>query len=554
MVYCNFIITDGWKPFLWGIIFYCLPDFIGLNPVYEQSIYQIILYILKDYAQRYGVFPYVINFILAFSESLYELFKTMPYPIYETYHHFKIGFYEMLKVLIVDSLDFWSLNKRQEYFPFTFLSAKEKYKFCFDMILNFSASVDENKRLFKSKENFYSELNNWITKKNGDEKKSFNKIIPLCINEGKNPTWKNFSIILDFLDSKGQISFLLPFLIEAYITSNIETFFETQTQLPVEELKKIRESLNYIIPKKEFTGSVEEFMNIVKNNQRSGFPNEKYENAEKTISLAIESIINKHIYLEDENQTKLLLEDVKVVAPHASDFYYKWLKGYIELAKGNVLGANNLYKQAFDARQYAGSLFEIFIKQAVALSIYVDSNPTTVRDSIDPSKKSTSPLPKDAKKYWNYGYAVGIFEKPVEETQEEYTHRMINFYSIFSTKMFFPEKRNVLDEKNDFLSSCGIVATNAEKNIDEDFKLLSSLTEKTINNRVRMFNNNNAPRISSISLALYHASQYNDRRFINLVKGWLGLDGNKEIPNIDVNIVSDRGVTPLNAAFIGCFV
>lgn len=26
MVYCNFIITDGWKPFLWGIIFYCLPE------------------------------------------------------------------------------------------------------------------------------------------------------------------------------------------------------------------------------------------------------------------------------------------------------------------------------------------------------------------------------------------------------------------------------------------------------------------------------------------------------------------------------------------------
>ena len=26
MVYCNFIITDGWKPFLWGIIFYCLPS------------------------------------------------------------------------------------------------------------------------------------------------------------------------------------------------------------------------------------------------------------------------------------------------------------------------------------------------------------------------------------------------------------------------------------------------------------------------------------------------------------------------------------------------
>lgn len=241
------------------------------------------------------------------------------------------------------------------------------------------------------------------------------------------------------------------------------------------------------------------------------------------------------------------------MAPQAQDFYCNWARAYIELAKGNVAGTQNLYKKAFEARRFAGRYFELFIKQAFALAVYADSNPNTVRESIDPAKNSTSPLPKEAKKYWNYGYAVGIFDKSTEDTHLEYFNRFKNFYSVFSGDMFFEHGKKKVNAMTNFLNSMGIdvIKGDFETNVEKDYQRLCALTSQTINHRVRMFDSENQHKISPISLALYHASQFSDRRFIELLKDWLGLsDGKLKFDAIDVNIVSDAGVTPVSAAIV----
>ena len=119
--------------------------------------------------------------------------------------------------------------------------------------------------------------------------------------------------------------------------------------------------------------------------------------------------------------------------------------------------------------------------------------------------------------------------------------------------MFFETARQKINTKDNFLVSQGIVMTNEDfkTSVEKDYQRLCALTNQTINHRVRMFNSETAHKISPISLALYHASQFSDRRFIELLKDWLGLsDGKLKFDAIDVNIVSDAGVTPVSAAIV----
>lgn len=524
-------------------------DCSGLNPSYENSIYKLVFLILEDFAKKFQLPTPYLNATLIFVNNFYSGFSEKQYPIYETYHLFESYLYNALKEFRKDSIKMHLQSRHLEFVNFTFSSALKKYQFTFDLISKMPQ--------FKSKEKFYEKLAAWCTEQNKKtnpdnfkivEPEHFKKIIALCVSDAKNPSWKNMQAILEFLASDKETEFIKGFLIEAYISSNIENFIKKETELPNERVETFFKSFEFIR-----NAQIDLFENHIKENQFFGLSKEKYDSSVKTIANVLDSIFKKYIYLEDENQTELLISDIKNAAPQAQDFYCNWIRGYIELAKENIVEAENLYKKAFESRRFAGSHFEFFIKQAFALCVFADSNSNTVRESIDPSKNSTTPLPKDARRYWNYGYATGIFDKSAEDTYLEYFNKEVNFYSVFSADMFFPNAKSKTDSKNNILNSLGIVITDEdfEKSVEKDYQKLCSLTNQTINNRLRMFNSESSTKISPISLALYHASQFEDRRFIDLLKDWLGLSGNKQkFENIDVNIVSDAGVTPVSAAIV----
>ena len=115
--------------------------------------------------------------------------------------------------------------------------------------------------------------------------------------------------------------------------------------------------------------------------------------------------------------------------------------------------------------------------------------------------------------------------------------------------MFFDYAKQKLGMISTLENPMDVISTKELKsNIERDYEKLCSVTEKTINQRMRSFNNK-LNKVSPLSIALYHASQFQDRRFIELLKLWLGLsDGKLKFENIDVNVISDAGVTPVNAA------
>ncbi len=63
-----------------------------------------------------------------------------------------------------------------------------------------------------------------------------------------------------------------------------------------------------------------------------------------------------------------------------------------------------------------------------------------------------------------------------------------------------------------------------------------------------MYNHDVQPAVPSLTLAIYHASNWLDERFLLLIKKWLGLAEAFGYENINVNSVSDKGTTPLQAA------
>lgn len=511
-------------------------DFAALFPD-KKSITGITIKILKKLQDEYDLSPFLSDAIREYAEYMYYSFTDMEAPLEATYILFKHFFFITYKDYCKNTLEYIPSPQYNDFIPRLFTSAKEKYKIAFE-------EIAKNTR-FGSKEKFYGELD----QNSETDADYFKQIIANCVKDAKNPTWNNMKQILDFLKKSGDddLQTWAGWLIEAYITSNIEKFMKEETEIPREQIEKIYKCRDFI--KTPFEESqLKELENYIeKEDVLSEQDKEKFDTAALKIMDAMKAIFIDRIYLVDKNQTKLFLEEAKAAAPEASQFYCQWLEAYIELAKGNVLGAKNKYKKAFENRRFAGNYFEAFIKQAFALSAYDSFAPKKVHNSIDPRGESTTPLSSEAKKYWNYGYATGIFEKPDNDTYLESFNRVENFFTAFPSDMFFENSKIKEKLHSDFMGK--ILDKPIEECIEADYEKLLSLNETNINKRVRMFGSTAAPLIPPISLSLYHCSQSKDCRFLDLVKNWLGLSGeSSEIENLDVNVVSDRGVTPLNAA------
>ena len=87
-----------------------------------------------------------------------------------------------------------------------------------------------------------------------------------------------------------------------------------------------------------------------------------------------------------------------------------------------------------------------------------------------------------------------------------------------------------------------------KKEVEKDYVRLSKLTNENINTRVRMYNHDAQTAVPPLTLAIYHADNWSDARFLSLIKNWLGLGDGHGFDNINVNSVSDKGTTSLQAS------
>ena len=355
--------------------------------------------------------------------------------------------------------------------------AKQKYDLAFEKI----------RKRYKSLENFYVSFEN-----DGTIKNTINAIR----GHAKNPTWCNLEKTLNQVKNDRQITVLL---VDAFILSNIYTSLHDKVKT------------NLIIGSQYY--------------------------AKQNINNGIQYFFVDYGYKNDKSRADDILKTIEEQCPEAAEFYCNWFRGYHYVAKGKLKQAKDCYKKAFAARRFAGCLFETFIKQAVALSCYLDFNADKVRDSADQAKDSQSPLSADAKKFWNYGYAAGVFEQKAEETHQIVFRRVEIFKRYFNPQMF-------LNDSYSYLPFINVMCIPDEKALRNEYVKLTNLVERDINKRIRVMGirpTRNLP----ITVAFFYINGcysygYYDlaKKIIDLVKDWLD-----KFDNLDFSLCSDKGCT-----------
>ncbi len=357
--------------------------------------------------------------------------------------------------------------------------AKEKYNSAFGII--------ETK--YESLKKFREKFPNEDTIKN---------VINAMKSRGDNPKWFILKQLLDELKDDKQITALL---IDAYVMINIYNSLHDKVKT-----------------------------NVIVNIQY----------ATNMINNGIQYFFGVHGYKTDESRGNDILKTIEEQCPEAAKFYCNWFRGYLFVAKGELKNAKVYYEKAFAARRFAGCHFEAFIKQAFALSCYHDFNADKVRDSAVDNSKSKSPLSRDAKKYWNYGYTVGVFDRKAEETHLITCYRVEHILTYFGTELF-PENsefyKKLLNEQLLW------IVNPDESDFNEEYENLSKLTEKEINTRIRLFGSHptkNPPTtVALFCIEGCYSDGYLDlaKKFIALLKEWL------DNFNLDFSLCSDKGCT-----------
>lgn len=366
--------------------------------------------------------------------------------------------------------------------------AQQKYKSAFDNIAFKYGSLKK----FREHLNDQNIINEDYAK----------NIINAIEAHGKNLTWCNLEKILNQVKDDREITALL---IDAYVMINIYNSLHDKVKT-----------------------------NIIINIQYD---------ATKSINNGIKYFFDDHGYKNDERKGLDILKKIENQCPEAAKFYCNWFRGYLSVAKGELKQAKKYYKNAFEARRFAGCQFELFIKQAFALSNYLDFDADTVRKSADDNSTSKSPLSADAKKFWNYGYAAGIFEQKAEDIHQIVFHRVENFMKYFRTKMFLENPSFYKKLVEQFIKEKNIIKMPDYNSLNNEFEMLKKLSNININKRRRLMGKLQTKNLPIFLVLGYveccYSYGYIDlaKKFIALLKEWL------DNFNLDFCLCSDKGCT-----------
>ena len=400
---------------------------------------------------------------------------------------------EIIKSSIFSSLIIWAYELRNEYengdkiLDF-YLSEDLNYK----TILN--AIKEEKKQTWES---IYLDLDNMVEKdkiKNNKESAvRFENIIKAAIKNNNNPTWYNFWIIFKWAPDE-----LNEQLLEVYLLNNYKNSLKDVFNISDEELEKIKtDFIKYL----DGADENELFRNYKSVNDEGRF-------------LEIEAYINSFKLYLNKNKDflkglkKIIIETGKknnISITNSFDFFETWLFAYKAVTERRFGEAQKLYKQAFDNRYLAGDYILQFLKQAFVLELYCNGTWIKSRQAAEYDTNNKTPICEQAQKYWNYGYALDLFDKPATETFLESFRIYQNFYNEFPPEIFeYPENvrkiqwqeianemglffddNNVPEQKLDRLYNDICNYTNDNKKINERIK--HPYSKNDINKESRLY-------------------------------------------------------------------
>ncbi|MCR5124230.1 MAG: hypothetical protein K6B43_03440 [Treponema sp.] len=379
----------------------------------------------------------------------------------------------------------------------------------------------------------------------GEKTFSFRDTVEAAYKKNKNPTWKRFCFILKYCPTELQKDFVLT-----YLLNNIKTSFEKHFELSKENFLNIKNDLLSFADGKATPQELSEKI-------RSVYPQDYSDNVRVLISFfkkTFEDFEYKKIGLQEYYRS---LETIEKITPYTSKFFVPWLKGFVCVAQDDFETARTWFKQSFDNYQYAGDYLGVFLKMVFSFENYF-TKWENVRKSISEDENKT-PVNKYAKMYWNFGYAIGLFDKKADDVYLEAYKPIQNFYGYFPTKCFFDEEKAKTRHSKEFMSEMGMHGSTYENEedlhehlIEKPYKVLSSLKTSSQRNKLISFwkvydeynpENEIQPRMYT-PLALCMQLGTYDERLWDLANEWLD---DKENP-VDVDKICFNGSAALHEA------
>jgi len=253
--------------------------------------------------------------------------------------------------------------------------------------------------------------------------------------------------------------------------------------------------------------------------------------------------------------------------PICSIFFGPWARGRLSVLSCRFDGSDEdkilqkkaltYYHTAFKkGRKFAGMFFKSFLEESVAVTVYF--NPRRIQDIpkvIDSDKDLKTPITDDikeseereasygAKQYYEYGYALNLFELESSETYFLHFHAEEHFWKIFPASSFvFHEaaervcNQELLKAKGFCLSE---INTDDPKEVkdwvdaNKHTKKLLNITEKTINDRFEVKTGHNI-QYTPMSFALM-------TRQLDIAEHYLNDFAN----TLDVTVINTHGSTAL---------
>lgn len=334
---------------------------------------------------------------------------------------------EILRTSVFSTLIKWAYILRKNY---------EKWDYILDYYLSEDLNYSTVLTGIKNEKNqtwedIYSELDNRVEKEKIKVDKEiavrFETIIKDAIQKNKNPTWYNFWIL--FLWASDELNVQL---LDVYLLNNYKNALKKVFGFSDVELKQLKNDfIDYL------SGADEEelFKNYRPVNDKL-----RYDIVETYMKIfkARELYLNKekNFFKKFKNTIIEVSKQNNIEIQYVFEFLEPWLLGYKAVAERRFGDAEKYYKQAFEKRYLAGDYILPFLKQAFVLELYNNGKWVKSTQAAEPDTNNVNPICKQAQIYWNYGYALDIFDKPATDTFLESFRIYQNFYNEFPPEMF----------------------------------------------------------------------------------------------------------------------
>ena len=263
-----------------------------------------------------------------------------------------------------------------------------------------------------------------------------------------------------------------------------------------------------------------------------------------------------------DNFTKRISDEIINVAPHYANFFIPWAKAYIYEAQTlNDKSTEDFYhkkasesfEEAFRNYKYSGSCYLAnFLKMAFSFENHYASW-IQAKNSINQDNNTTTPLYENAKMYYSFGYAIGLFPNKPSDTYKEAYHSQELYSKYFPSGCFLNEKEGQIKQNKDIKASLGINTCSIDilnNSVEITYNFFKSLNTKAKRNnlipRDKPLQNNNDINIENqkrlytpLSLCIQDG-QHDDRLWL-LALEWLE---DNEI-EIDIDKLCFNGSTAL---------